>query len=219
MPRHEDQVCSTNARPPAAMRISELFDTAGLAATLSDAVVPPHPMTPPWPHYDFIIRYDTRGAPVASGTWDTTVEPPLAHALEAELRRRILPLPGLLEPTGFRTRVVFAPRITFDLAGPVECMPHIRHLPGERALGLPPAVTTWTGRAYVREDDPDAAVVRIHVGPDGRVTRIDAVRGGPAPVAEARRVIPLLRFDPALHNGVPVGGQLVQSFRFRWSGG
>lgn len=214
VPRHWDQVCNATLVHPGGLVVSELFDTVGLASMLGSAVQP-RPLTPPWPLYDFIVRYDARGAAVANGTWDATVDSALARALEGELRSRIRTLPGLLEPTGFRAQVVFARRTTFDLAGPVECIPHMVHLPGERPVGLPAHVRTWGGSTYVPEGDTTTAVVRIHVAADGSVASVDAVRGTPAVVDRTREVVARLRFDPALRNGVPVAGELLQAFRFR----
>jgi len=201
------------------VRVSELFDTVGLGDRLGRIGVKPLPLAPPWPLYDFIVRYDARGRPVASGTWDATVDSTLAAVLEAELRGRIRPLSGLLEPTGFRSQVVFARRVTFDLAGPVECLPHLVHEEGKRATGLPDDVTTWGGRGSVRPDDTRQAMVRIHVDATGAVRTMEDVAGSPEALARVRTVIPLLRFEPALSNGVPVPGVLLQGFRFRTPAG
>lgn len=212
VPRHWDQVCDATRRHSGGLVVSELFDTVGLASVLG-GVVQPRPLTPPWPLYDFIVRYDARGAAVASGTWDATVDSAVARALEGELRSRIRTLPGLLEPTGFRAQAVFGRRTTFDLAGPVECIPHMVHLRGERPLGLPAHVRTWGGSTYVPEGDTTTALVRIHVAADGSVARVEEVRGSPSAVARTREVVARLRFDPALRNGVPVAGELLQAFR------
>lgn len=215
VPRHWDQVCNTSRRKPSALRVSELFDTAGLGRTLAEIGIKPLPLAPPWPLYDFITRYDGAGRPVASGTWDATVDSTVAAALEAELKARVRPLGALLEPAGFRSQIVFARRVTFDVAGPVECMPHMVHRPGERALGLPDNVTTWSGSLFVREGDTTTAVVRIHVERDGSVLRVESVRGAPSALERARDVIRRLTFEPALNNGVPVRGVMHQAFRFR----
>lgn len=213
VPRHWDQVCDATRTRAGGLVVSELFDTVGLASVLGRAVQP-RPLTPPWPLYDFIVRYDARGAAVASGTWDATVDSAVASSLEHELRSRIRALPGLLEPTGFRAQAVFGRRTTFGLAGPVECIPHMVHLPGERPAGLPAHVRTWGGSTYVAEGDTTTAVVRIHVAADGRVARVEAVRGSPVVVDRTRAVVARLRFDAALRNGVPVAGELLQAFRF-----
>jgi hypothetical protein len=213
VPRHEDQVCVANdAR--GAVRVSELFDTTGLTPVLRQWEARPRPAAPPWPHLDFITRYDASGAPVASGTWDFAVDTTSAARVQSELESRIRAVPGLLEAGGFRTRVVFAHRIAIDVVGPVDCLPHIHHLPGQRATGLPSNVSTWGGSTYVREGDTLTAVVRIHVGRTGAVTRVEPLRGHDSALARARDVIHALRFDPALRNGVPVEGALMQAFRF-----
>jgi hypothetical protein len=211
-PRHEDQVCVANdART--AVRVSELFDTTGLVPALElDAL--PRPASPPWPHLDFITRYDASGTPVASAAWDFAVDTTSAARVQSELQSRIRPVPGLLEPGAFRTRVVFAHQTTIDVVGPVDCMPHIHHLPGQRASGLPPNVSTWGGSTFVRDGDTVTAVVRIHVERTGAVTRVEPLRGHDSALARAREVIHALRFDPALRNGVPVEGALMQAFRF-----
>ena len=215
VPRHWDQVCNESRRKPTAVRISELFDTAGLGATLAEIGIKPLPLAPPWPLYDFITRYDASGRPLVAGTWDATTDPAVTSALEGELKARVRPLGGLLEPTGFRSRIVFARRVTFDVAGPVECMPHMVHRSGERPLGLPDHVTTWGGSVFVREGDTTTAVVRIHVERDGSVFRVEEVGGAPRTLERTRDVIRRLSFEPALSNGVPVRGVLVQAFRFR----
>lgn len=219
VPRHWDQACNATRARPTTMRVSELFDTVGLGGRLAHIGVKPLPLAPPWPIYDFITRYDARGRPVASGTWDATVDSTLAGALEEELRGRVRPLAGLLEPTGFRSQVVFARRVTFDLAGPVECLPHLVHEEGKRATGLPEDVTTWGGRGYVAPGDTRTALVKIHVDPTGAVSALEDMAGSPEALARVRTVIARLRFEPALSNGVPVPGTLLQGFRFRTPGG
>lgn len=210
--RHWDQACSTALSRTTTLRVSELFDTAGLGRTLAGIRLEPLPLTPPWPVYEFITRYDRRGRPVASGTWDATVDTAVARRLEAELKGRVLPLSGLLEPSGFRARVLFARRNTFHLAGPAECLPHMVHVAGMPPTGLPEGVTTWGGGAHVRPGDRRTAAVRIHVSPAGGVTRVDSVAGSSEALARVRALIPGLSFEPALTNGVAVPGVLEQSF-------
>lgn len=218
VPRHFDQVCDAPRGPTPAVRIDELFDTLGLGRRLAEVGVRPLPLAPPWPLFEFITRYAADGSVAASGAWDATVDTEVATALERELTARIRSLPGLLAPTGFRSQVVYARRISFEVRSPVVCMPHMVHRPGERALGLPEDVGTWGGRARVPEGDASTAVVRIHVAADGTVSRVEDLEGHASALARAHEVIARLRFEPALENGVPVEGSLVQTFRFRTRG-
>jgi len=219
VPRHWDQVCTPSRERPTTVRIAELFDTAGLGGTLARIGVKPLPLAPPWPTYDFITRYDARGRPVASGTWDATVDPELARGLEAELKARIRTLPGLLEATGFRSQVIFARRVTFDVAGPVTCIPHMVHEEGQRPTGLPEGVNPWGGSSRLRPGDLHNAVVRIHVDAKGKVVEVEDVAGETETLARVRALIPLLHFEPALSNGVAVEGVLLQGFYFRQPSG
>ena len=213
--RHFDQVCHPSGRAPTEVRLAEVLDTAGLVAEVRRVGVQPLPLTPPWPLYDFVILYGADGRPSAMGTWDATVEPRVAASLEEAMRRRVRSLPRLLETTGYRTQVVFAPRVSVQLAAPSECMPHMAHPPGGRPYGLAQDVTTWGAAGYRGRGDDRAAVVRIRVGRDGAVVAVDSLGGDADMVARARAQVALLRFDPALRNGVPVEGELVQGFRFR----
>lgn len=215
--RHFDQSCRSVGRPPAVVDVDELFDTTGLGRVLAEVGIKPLPLAPPWPLYSFVSHYDQWGRPVAMGTWDATVDDSIAVRLEGVLRERVRAIPGgLLEGAGFRSQVVFARRISFDLAPPVECMPHMYHAENQPPLGLPTGVATEGGGGRrVRDGDTLTAIVRIVVGPDGRVNRIEDQAGSPQALRRAREVVGLLRFDPALRNGVPVEGTLVQTFRFR----
>jgi len=213
--RHWDQACTTQERETAFVEVAELFDTAGLGRELSAVRLVPRPLTPPWPIVDFIVRYGVDGRPSRVGLWEPTTEPGVATEVEGILSKRVRPLPGLLEPTGFRTRVVFAIRPRFETAGPVVCLPHMVHDRGKRATGLPDTVGTWGGRAAVREGDDSTAVVRIVVGEGGSVRSVAALQGTDRAVRAARQVIAGLRFEPALRNGEAIEGELIQTFRFR----
>lgn len=212
VPRHWDQVCRTEPRDPTPVRVGELFDTAGLSDRLAGLAPHPFPTAPPWPAFEFISRYDASGRPVASGVWESTLSSDATHALEGELRSRVRPLPRLLEPAGFRSVVTFRRPVTFEISGPVECIPHMVHRPGERPTGLPEDVATWGGRARVREGDTTTAVVRLRVDRAGRLVAVDSLDGSYQAIRRAREVAGRLRFDPALRNGVPVPGALLQVF-------
>jgi hypothetical protein len=165
--------------------------------------------------YDFVVRYDAGGRPVAMGTWDGTVDPDVARSLEEMMRRRVRLLPPLLEAAEYRAQVVFARRVSVRLAAPAECMPHLGHPANGRPYGLAPDVTTWGAVSFRGRGDDRTAIVRIRIGRDGAVLGVDSLRGGSDMVARARAQVALLRFDPALRNGVPVEGELIQGFRFR----
>lgn len=214
IPRHPDQVCADAPSGAPAIRFSELFDTVGLVSMLDEARTRLAPSRPPWPRYEFIVRYDGLGAPAATGTWEAVVGPAVAAELERQLSDRVLAEPGLLGPVGFRVRISFPPRPTWGLAPPVACLPHLVHTDGQRPVGLPEGVTTWAGPMPVRDGDLTGAVLRIHVDRTGQVTRVENLRGVPATLDRARDVVRRLRFDPALTNGAAVDGVLVQSFRF-----
>ena len=213
--RHFDQVCTAPGRTPTEVRMGELFDTVGLFAEVSAAGVRPLPLAPPWPIYDFVVLYGRHGGPVAAGAFDATVDEAKAAVLEEVLLRRLRELPPLLVGAGYRVQVVFRRRVTIGLAPPAECMPHMAHPAGGRPYGLAQGVTTWLApNARIRGDDR-TAVVRIRVGVEGEVLGVDSVMGSGEMVNRARAQVPLLRFDPALRNGVPLEGELIQAFRFR----
>lgn len=215
VPRHWDQVCSAEPRDPTPVRLDELFDTAGLATRLAELAPHPFPSAPPWPAFEFITRYGADGRPLASGTWEATVAHEVASALESELQGRVRRLPRLLEPVGFRVVVAFRRPISVGLAGPVACIPHMVHRPGERPLGLPENVATWGGRTRITEGDTITAVVRLNLDATGRLTVVDSLDGSSQAIRRAREVSARLRFDPALRNGVPVAGELIQTFASR----
>ncbi len=214
VPRHYDQVCQDTDSGPAVVAVSELFDTAGLGRVLEALAPKPRALTPPWPFLDYITRHDGNGDVVARGQWQTSLDSTTAERLDSVLSARSQALPPLLGPTGFRTRIVFARRVFLGLAGPVECMPHMVHLAGERPIGLPKNVHTWGGVGWVPNGDTSVAVVRIRIGPHGEVAGVDSIRGSRAALEKARHVIAHLRFDPALDNGVAVTGSLTQTFEF-----
>ncbi len=213
--RHWDQACSTGDRTSTFVRVAELFDTVGLGRELAELRLVPRPLAPPWPMVDFVTRYGVDGRPTRMGVWEPTVDPGISERVETILSTRARPLPSLLEPTGFRTRVVFATRPRFEVAAPVVCLPHVVHERGRRATGLPDTVGTWGGRTTVREGDDSTAVVRIVVDPGGTVRSVVPIQGTTRAVEAARGVIAGLRFEPALSNGEPVQGELLQTFRFR----
>lgn len=223
--RHFDQACriDSQSRPP--IPASEIFDTLGLAARLAAVEDRPLPLDARsdavrWHTLDFITRYARSGRPSTSGVWTTTLDSADAVVAGSILTARIRPLPGLLRSEGFRTVVVFAPRPTLEVAAPVVCLPHIVHEEGQRPTGLPTDVSTWrefrsSGRSA---RSPGQATLRIALDRRGVVVALDSVAGGSAAVAAARNVVRGLRFDPALRNGEPVLGELVQSFAFRRDG-
>lgn len=213
--RHYDQVCSSTGKVPTDLRLEELFDTTGLGGELARVGVRPLPLVPPWPLYEFISQYGADGRALDSGTWDATVDSAMAAGLEASLRGRVRRLPPLLHPSSYRTRVTFARRVTMALARPVTCMPHMAHPPGGRPYGLQTNVTTWGALGRSRRVDDRTAIVRITVAPDGRVLSVEGLSGTSGMVDRARAQVARLRFDPALRNGLPVEGALVQGFRFR----
>lgn len=213
--RHFDQVCSSPEKVPTDLRLEELFDTTGLSEELARVGVQPLPLVPPWPIYEFITRYGADGRPVDMGTWEATVDSAVAAGLEDSLRARVRRLPRLLQASSYRTRVTFARRVTIALARPVTCMPHMAHPPGGRPYGLERNVTTWGAMGRSRSVDDRTAIVRITVAPDGRVVSVEGLSGAPGMVDRARAQVAHLRFDPALRNGLPVEGALVQGFRFR----
>jgi hypothetical protein len=213
--RHFDQVCHAEGRPPTEIRLAEIVDTAGLVADVSRVGVQPLPLAPPWPLYDFVVRYGADGRPEAVGTWDATVDEPTAAALEAILRRRTRTLPPLLEPAAYRTQVRFARRVTVELQAPSECIPHLAHPDGGPPYGMQPGVTSWGAAAYRARADEYSAIVRIRVADDGAVLGVDSLAGNADIMARTRAQVARLRFDPALRNGLAVEGELIQGFSFR----
>lgn len=214
--RHHDQVCRADGQAPTTVRLAEILDTAGLRETLAAVRLDPPPLAPPWPAYEFVVHYDRWGRPVASDTWESSVAAPVAAALRDTLRTRTRVIPGgLLEGAAFRIRVGFGRPIEATLAAPVVCMPHIVHEGGMRPTGLPEHVRTHGGSTWARIEGEAVVAVRVTVGPDGSVRRVEPVRGDSTLVGRAEEVVRLLRFDPALRNGVPVEGILLQTFRFR----
>jgi hypothetical protein len=219
--RHFDQVCHVESESRPAIPASEIFDTLGLAAGLATVVGRPLPLDARsaavrWRTLDFITRYARDGQLSTAGVWTTTLDSVAALVVDSILTARIQPLPGLLESEGFRTVVVFAPRPTLEVAPAVVCLPHIMHEPNQRPAGLPSDVSTWRefrspGRLA---RSPRTATLRIGLDREGRVTALDSLAGDSATLAAARDVIYALHFDPALRNGEPILGELVQSFAF-----
>lgn len=222
--RHYDQVCRIDRGEKPTLRVSEILDTAGLAAELAGIRVRPLPPDSQssrtrWRTLDFITRYGRDGHPGPMGVWETTLDSTDAARVGVILRGRIKRLSGLLTPKGFRTVVVLSPRPTVMMASPVACLPHMVHREGERPKGLPRGVSTWLEadrfrprpRAFLR--DP-TATVRIHLDQEGRVTAVDSLAGDGATMTRTRAIITQLHFDPALRNGEAVVGSLVESFSF-----
>lgn len=217
VPRHWDQVCQPRGSLPAAVRITELFDTAGLGLELQDEGLRVPTRVGRTPRLDFISRYDADGRLVEAGTWASTVDDGLTQGLTRVLRRRARSTLGLLEPEDFRARLTLTPWPVLSLAPTIECMPHMVHGEGEPPLGLPDSVTTWAGGARVAADDHVTVTVNILIDEGGSVVEVRRELGSQDAFDAARDVVNRLRFDPPLQNGRPVRAWLRQSFRFRRS--
>jgi hypothetical protein len=215
--RHWDQACQPRGAPPAALRITELFDTTGLGGELEEKGLRSPTRVGQRPRVDFVSRYGADGRLAASGSWESTVPAHLTEGITDVLRSRARSPVGLLEPEGFRVRLTLTPWPILSLAPAIECMPHMIHRDGEPPVGLPDTVRTWAGSARVREGDDSTAAVSILVDERGSVVEVRKQGGSDRAFDAARDVIRQLRFDPPLRNGEPVRAWLRQSFRFRRS--
>jgi len=223
--RHYDQVCQIEPGEAPAILASEILDTVGLATDLANVDAQPLPRGSQsaavrWQTLDFISRYSRDGRPGVAGVWETTLDSAAAFQVDSILRARVRSFPGLLESEGFRTVVVFSSRPTITVGPPVVCLPHVQHERDTRPPGLPVEVSTWLGSGRVRPRPGFAgsrptAMLRIHLDREGTVTALDSLAGDAVAMAAARDIISQLRFDPALRNGEPILGEIVQSFGFR----
>ena len=81
-------------------------------------------------------------------------------------------------------------------------------------VGLPDSVRTVYGERRFRAARPSASV-RISLDPAGTILAVDSIAGTSEYIAAVRGFVGSLRFDPALKNGRPVYGALMQTFYFR----
>jgi len=222
--RDYDQVCRVDRRKKPVLGVSEIFDTTGLGSQLARVAARPLPAdsesgSERWRTLDFITRYGRDGDPGPMGVWQTDLDSTAARRVEAILDERVRRLPPLLEPTGFRTVVVFSPHPAAATAPAVVCLPHMRHARYQRPPGLPTDVSTWLESNDFRPrwspygGDP-TATVRIHLDREGRVTAVDSLAGDSTSVEKTRAIIAALHFYPALRNGEGVPTEFVQSFAF-----
>jgi hypothetical protein len=215
--RHWDQVCRPQGRAPAAPRVTELFDTAGLGSQLQDEGLRVPTRVGRTPHVDFVSRYQADGRLLASGLWESTVDPAAANGIAQILRSRARSPIRLLQPEGFRVRLSLTPWPVLALASAIECVPHMVHRDGRPPVGLPDTVRTWAGGAHLGEGNDTTVTVNILIDERGRVLEVTRHAGSDHAVDAARDIIGQLRFDPPLRNGEPIRAWLRQSFRFRRS--
>lgn len=223
--RHYDQVCRIATEKPPVATSSELLDVGEVRDELSEIGSRPLPADRQtealrWGTVDFIARYGRDGRPTVTGVWETTVDSATGSEVERVLRSRVRRLPGLLIPVGSRIVVELSPAPVVSVGSPVTCLPHMKHEPGERPIGLPDGVATVRERAGYRPrggaiESDDRATLRIWLDPDGRVVRVEPVAGSERAVARAREVLWRIAFDPALENGEGVATELLQTFRFQ----
>ena len=219
--RHYDQSCRIDLRDQPALTAAELLDLAGLPDALRELAPGPRESSPSsgrtqWHTLDFITHYDQNGDVAATGAWESSLEPELSAQVTDVLRRRVRPLPRLLEAEGFRTVVVLSPRPTVEVGQAVACLPHVKHEPDQRPPGLPLEVSTWYEfRSRPSSAASGGATLRLHFDREGTITAIDSIAGDAVAVDAARAVVMGLQYDPALRNGVPVLSEVVQSFSFR----
>jgi hypothetical protein len=216
--RHYDQVCRDGQDTTSFVTLTEVFDTIGLASTLAERL---DRGAQEWvgseSELDFVVQYDARGMPTASGVWSSTLDEASTASAAAILAARIQPLGQLLTEAGFRTRLSFEAGPSLALAVPVRCVPHLTHAEGEPATGLPEGVRLV---GYVgRDPGNNAARVDVSLDANGQVTDIELVRGTEVGLARAREVIALLTFDPALRNGVGIPSTMRLGLTFRPAGG
>jgi hypothetical protein len=154
------------------------------------------------------------------GVWETTLDSVAARHVDGILRARVRSLAGLLESEGFRTIIVFSARPSIEVGTAVVCLPHVKHERDMRPPGLPVEVATWLESGGFRPragglSGREVATLRIHLNKEGVVTALDSLSGDSVAMAASRDIISRLSFDPALRNGEPVLGEIVQSFGFR----
>ncbi len=222
--RHPDQVCRVQTEERPVVRISEIFDTVGVSVDLGAIGVAPLPValgstTVQWHTVDFISRYGADGQPRLTGVWETSLDPGTTARVEEVLAGRVRAVAGLLEPEGFRSVAILSSSPTLEIAPPVVCTPHMRHVLGERPRGLPIGVRLRTVSSSYRQRrgqpvDMRMAVVLVEFDRSGTVTTVEALAGDSTSVGAARGIIGQLEFDPALRNGEAVLGQEAYMFRF-----
>lgn len=212
--RHWDQVCLPARGEPSPVFVHELVDTAVLSRELKDAGV----FGEVTGALDIMVAVRRDGRISGTLAWSSTLpagrEEPVGRALSASLR----PLEGLLADTDFRVRVQPSAEEFVELRPPLECMPHLVHEADSPPIGLPDTVRIDFGRDRVRPGRP-AAAIRLSIDPDGRLVSVDSVAGPGEMVQAVRAFVGRLRFDPALRNGRPVFGTILQTYHFLGSGG
>lgn len=212
--RHWDQVCAPSQSPtPSTIRVEEAFDTAGVLSVVASPERRIDREGVEW--LDYLVHYDRDGRPTVHGTWGFAGDTASATRLGGLLGRRVQRLPGgLLEATSLRARLTLHPRPVLAVDRDIECLPHMVHRPDARPVGLPEGVVSQGGIAWIPEGDTVTATVRLHLDATGSVRQVELRKGSPQAYEKTVEVVRLLRFDPALLNGLPVPGILVQSFRF-----
>ena len=209
--RFPDQVCA-DARRPALATADNFVDTVGLGEAVRAAGVGPREDPGA---VDFVVWYGTDGVPDAAGLWSTTMDANETLAIQGVFADRVLDTGVLAEPTSIRTVVEIGDQVLLRSDRSVECLPHVRHpQPLGRPFGLPDSVVMTGGTRRVARG-ARAAVIRIHVDETGRLTAVDSVAGTSELVSEARRIMHLLSYDPALLDGRPVPGEMIFRVDFR----
>jgi hypothetical protein len=214
--RHWDQVCRPSVVVPTHIRVTELFDTLGLGAQLTERGLRPQVRKGQEWRADFISRYGLDGSLTASGVWSSTVDEEHELAIEEVLRTRAKAFPArLIHPEGFRVRLTLAPWPRLTVAPPVDCMPHMVHTEGKPPIGLPDSVRTWVGRSRVSEGDNSMVSVRLLINQFGEMTEVQHLSGTESSFDEVRPILDALEWDPPLRNGEAVREWLELTFRFR----
>ena len=153
------------------------------------------------------------------GRWEASLDSATTIEVEAILIGRVRRLPGLLAPEGFRAVAELSAQPTVRMEPAVVCLPHIRHGDEDRPEGLPEGVSATRIRTRYRPrrsgvQDPQVAVVRVHLDRSGAVATVEALSGAAHRIDGARDVVSRLSFDPGLRNGEGVPSEIVISFRF-----
>lgn len=219
---HSDQVCFVDPGEISSLLISEVLDTAGLRRELeevraSDAGVGADATVRSPDSISYVLQYDRDGRPGSVTAWPSRSALGAGHDVTRIVGARVRPLGPLLHPESVRFVVHISSPPELHVVSPIECLPHLAHEPGQRPSGLPPDVSIESSGRWLprrRSSASGMAVIRVRIDESGKLLGMEGLSGDGASRRAAREIIGQLTFGPALRNGEPIPGVLVQRFTF-----
>ncbi len=211
---HWDQVCREARAVTQPVRVHEIFDTIGLGVAVRGVLDRLSVTAGREATLDFVSHYHANGRLQVAGLWDSTLDSLAAARISDLLHDRVRELGGFLTDASFRSQLHFGPTPRLELGPAIDCIPHITHEDGRPPTGLPGNVKLTAGAARIRLGSDAVSELEISLDARGAVTGVERRAGYERTFREAEEIVRGLGYGPALSNGRPVAGSLIQTVDF-----